>query len=104
MLVQDSHRSTLLFQLRDWRESLATSLATGHGLAGELFIRFFVTCKEGLIRPNSKYDTFLRNLDENLAKDQSFKVRSGTAYGSGFLFPGVTKRTPEDRSRSRVCH
>lgn len=52
----------------------------------------------------SKYDTFRRNLDENLAKDQSFKVRSGTAYGSGFLFQGVTKRTPEDRSRSRVCH
>ena len=41
------HRSTLLFQLRDWRESLATSTAAGHGLHGELFIRFIV--KEGLI-------------------------------------------------------
>ena len=57
MLVQDSHRSTVLFQLRDWRESLATPTATGHGLPGEFKYRFIV--KEGQISPNFKVWWFI---------------------------------------------
>ena len=83
MLIQDSHRSTLLFQLRDWRESLATSPVTGHGLPGEFQYQFIV--KEGLILSRCDSSRTL-DLDGNLAKDQLFKVRLAATVQVGSWF------------------
>lgn len=104
MLVQDSHRSAILFQLRDWRESLATSPATWHGLPGELKYQFKTNATPPL--QISRCDSSQTSgLDENLAKEQSLEARLAAtgrvSLRSGVLFSVVTKRTA-DRRLSRL--